>query len=222
MLTRETARESLRDSARGLAEQRHREAAQTVESFERRHGKRAGAAAASAAAPALAADPGTAKAKVLGAASAHRARPSADATRRPRRWLPVAPATKVRAGGRGSDPGLERFLTEDRELLKSSKRARRPCPPDRPGPHRVRRQCVGPDRERAEEAIEKARVRDVRRLEVASDIPGRVRGRPRQLAESLSQRREEGWHERRQRLKGLRRERRTRIARRNLSRAGYR
>ncbi len=221
VLTRETARESLHDSARGLAEQRHREAAKTVETFERRHGKRAGAVAASTAAPALAADPETAKAKVLGAASAP---PSATEHRRyeeAKALLAGRARDEARAGERGSDPGLARFLSEDRELLKNSK-----APVDhahRIGLDRTEFEGkVGPDRERAEEAIEKARVRDVRRLEVASDIPGRIRGRPRQLAEGLSQRREEGWHERRQRLKGLRRERHTRIARRNLSRAGYR
>ena len=131
-------------------------------------------------------------------------------------------ATSAAAASAGSERDLQRFAAEDRALLERSN-----DPADhahRAGYDRAQfEQLRGPERERAQEAIEKATKRDRQRLEVASSQPGRIAGRGRQLAEGLRQRGEGAGPQRRERLRRLQRQRRsaTHLApRRNLSRGG--
>lgn len=222
-LTRENARESLRDSARSLAEQRHREAAATVSAFESR-----GAHAW----PRDRVSPERPQGERPGAkGSASEAAVTRPPTEAEWRRYEQAKTLIARTGGSQGAAGasqsgeeLARFAAEDRELLRRSR-----DPADhahRAGIERRDFEAMrGPERERATEAIEKARARDLQRLEVASDVPGRVRGRGRQVAEGLRQRREEDPAQRRQRLRALRRERTPGAEsrpRRNLSRGGGR
>ena len=126
-------------------------------------------------------------------------------------------------GGEKWSPGhLSQIAEEDRELLRRST-----DPADhahRAGLERRQfEQLGGPERVRAVEAIEKARLRDQQRLEVISAQPGRVRGRGRHAAEGLRQRQEEAPGERRERLRTLRRQSHKSPdpgLRRNLSRGG--
>ena len=76
------------------------------------------------------------------------------------------------------------------------------------------------ERERAAERIGQETKRDRRRLEVATELPGRIAGRGRQAAEGARQRLEGSASERREHLRRLRRERRASQppVRRNLSR----
>jgi hypothetical protein len=218
--TRRSAGASLRGSARALAEQRHGEARRTVTEFEARHGRPApqaggpgqrspDSATAASAAPA-------------NAAAAAAAPPPAPTERRryerAQELLTRADRNQRSLGERWSERDLERFGEEDRALLRHSR-----DPADhahRAGLGRAEFEVLrGPDRERAEAAIEAARKRDRHRLEVAAEVPGRVVGRGRQAAERLRQHRESGAPARREQLRGLRRERRAeRPPRRNLSR----
>jgi hypothetical protein len=208
--TRETAKGSLGDSARALAEQRYREARSTLAS--------SGTEAAGAR-PAAKRSPGAAAAgkaqRGVGEAGAERERYEGA-----RELVARADRNQRRSGQRWSERDLQRFAAEDRALLERSN-----DPADhahRAGYDRAQfEQLRGPERERAQEAIEKATKRDRQRLEVASSQPGRIAGRGRQAAEGLRQRGEGAGPERRERLRRLQRQRRsaTHLApRRNLSR----
>jgi hypothetical protein len=223
-LTEETARESLGDSTRALAEQRHGDATKTVAAFESRqaHTWPREQVAAQGARGDLTAAP-------------RRQGTPAPATRPPTEaeWRRYEQAKSVlgrtasnqrRHGERWSSAHLSQIATEDHELLRRST-----DPADhahRAGLERKRfEELRGPERERAVEAIEKARLRDQQRLEVLGAEPGRVRGRGRRVAEGLRQRQEESPAERRERLGRLRRQPLAAAelgTRRNLSRGGGR
>ena len=236
-VTRETAKSSLQGSARALADQRYGEARETVSAAE--------AEPASASSKSAAKAKGTAGAKGKGAsqsvpadAKAPKAQqgkekagaeatapPSAERYRRAKELLAQVDGNKDRLGERWSDRDLKRFEAEDRKLLQSSE-----DPADhahRAGYERTQFEALkGPQRERAEQEIEKARKRDVKRLAVASEVPGRIVGRRRQGAERMRQGFEDfgdlGSSTRPEQLRRLRRERRaaTLPSRRNMSRGG--
>jgi hypothetical protein len=230
--TRETAKGSLQDSARALADQRYRQAKRTVGQAE------SGSASTSSADPGVTKAPQRRKGEDVGAgaqepiASREKESRRPRATRQPgpseqgyeqaRSLLARADRNQRKTGQRWSERDLERFEAEDRELLRRSR-----DPADhahRAGYDRAQfEELRGPDRERAEAAIEKATKRDRQRLDVAASIPGRVIGRPRQAAEGLRQRQEGDGPRRREQLQHLRRDRRAGAhlaARRNLSRGG--
>jgi hypothetical protein len=221
-LTTETARESLSDSARALAEQRHREATRTVAAFESRQ---AHAWPREPVSPEPARGDLTAGERRPGRAAAATRPPTEAEWRRYERAKGVLERTasdQRRHGEKWSSPHLSQIAEEDHELLRRSK-----DPADhahRAGLDRHQfEELRGPERERAVEAIEKARLRDQRRLEVLSDEPGRVRGRGRRAVEGLRQRQEESPAERREKLQRLRRQHRRPAEpglRRNLSRGG--
>lgn len=219
--TRETARGSLRSSARALAEQRYREARETVGSFDAAKRPGAGESRVASEKPA---EP-TARAATRPPASRGREGdppPGDERYRRAKELLARADRNQARTGQRWSERDLKRFEAEDRELLKGSR-----DPADhahRAGYGRAQlEELQGPERERAEQQIEKARKRDVQRLALTSEPPGRIVGRGAQAAERLRQGAEQlgGAGERREQLRRLRRQRRSapqRPSRRNLSR----
>jgi hypothetical protein len=129
-----------------------------------------------------------------------------------------------RHGEKWSPAHLKQIAEQDGDLLRRSKDPAEHA--HRAGLDRKQfEQLRGPERERAVEAIERARLRDQQRLEVISGEPGRVRGGARRSVEGLRQRQEESPTERRERLQRLRRERRRTPdpgLRRNLSRGGAR
>jgi hypothetical protein len=213
--TRETARGSLQQGARALAERRYEEARSTVAAFEGAGGSSTGISAGgkeSAASP-----------PPVRSSASHRPRaatPSRERYQEAQALLGRTEQNQRRLGARWSERDLNRFAAEDRELLRSSRD---------PGDHAHRaglgraqfESLSGSERERAEAEIEKARKRDLRRLNVASEPPGRVAGRGRLAAERVRQE-VEGSSDRRQQLRGLRLERRLDqgASRRNLSRGG--
>jgi hypothetical protein len=225
--TRRTARDSVGQSARALAEHRYREAERTVAAFE----------AASAPARPRKASPGEAAAvprrrnaatPARGATrqsepaerSAEAPLPSAEHYRAAKELLTRVDHNEKGGGERWGKRDLARFAAEDRELLQRSK-----DPADhahRAGIERTRfEQLKGPERERAVEQIEKARQRDLQKLAVATERPGRIVDRSRRTRERLRQSREGDLDVRREYLRTLRRERRSRehlSPRRNLSR----
>ena len=230
--TRETAKGSLQDSARALADQRYRQARRTVGGAEGRlaagddigpglakpskgsRGKKAAATTREPAASRQGAEPGP---RASGEAALPR-----EAYEQARSLLARADRNQRKLGQRWSDRDLQRFEAEDRELLRHSRN-----PADhahRAGYDRAQfEELQGPDRERAEAAIEKARKRDRQRLDVAESVPGRVVGRPRQALEGLRQSRDGDGPRRREQLQRLRRDRRAGshlAGRRNLSRGG--
>jgi len=222
--TRQAAGGSLRNSARALAEQRHGEARRTVAEFEVRHGspgRQAPPSSPTPVRPAGAEAPQSARQPVP--PSSHGSGATVPQPERRRyeqaRELLAAAQRNERAGGeRFSSRQLDRFAEEDRALLRESA-----DPADhahRIGLQRAQFEALrGSERERAEASIEAATRRDRRRLEVATEVPGRVVGRGRQAAERLSQRDGEGGAERREHLRRLRRERRAGATpRRGLSR----
>jgi hypothetical protein len=200
--TRETARDSLRTSARALADQRLNEARRIISRHE-------------------ASDPAPPERRPAGGRSGSRSAPPTAATQRPER--PAAPSTrryeeakalieraeqnKRQSGRSWSREDLRRFAAEDRRLLERST-----DPADhahRAGYERHRfEQLRGPERERAEAEIERARRRDLKRLSVTADPPGRIVGAPRLAAERLRQSAPAEAPARRERLRSLRRERR--------------
>jgi hypothetical protein len=235
--TRRTAKTSLDDSARALAEVRLREAHRTVETYERGRpvgeGPRSKRAAGGARSPE---PPHPASARGRGATDAARAErpptsPRAGASDSPPPERYRAAKELVARAGRNEKGGRERwtrmdlagFAREDRALLRDSR-----DPADhahRIGMERSRfEQLQGPDRERATEQIEKARRRDARRLEVSTDAASEARsanGRPRLALERVRQVAAGEGPRRREHLKELRREQRARdhlAPRRNLSR----
>ena len=190
--TRETAKSSLQDSARALAEQRYREARETVDSAEAsraaRRGKGSAARNARREQRRRRAAHGRQAGRKAGAARAPQtpAPPSPERYRRAKELLAHVDHNQSRLGERWSDRDLQRFEAEDHELLRSSR-----DPADhahRAGYERTQFEALqGPERERAEQQIEKARKRDSQRMAVASEVPGRIVGRRRQVAERVRQ-----------------------------------
>ena len=211
--TRANAGASLQSSARALADHRHREARRTVAGYE-------AANPSAPAAPTRVAPPGSPV-----ASTGRDAEPAASAPT-PSRARYLASKELVdrvernerRSGRLWSKKDIEGFAREDAELLRSSR-----DPADhahRIGLERTRfEELRGPDRERAEREIEKARKRDLSRLN-ATDPPGRIVGPPPLIGERVRQGVEGGAAERRQHLRRLRREYRAERfpSRRNLSR----
>jgi hypothetical protein len=231
--TRRVAGDSLDETARALAEARLREARATVAAEEPARGperphqaRRREASAPSAGEaprPTRAPKPGRppSRSEALrpdrkegdGPAPA----PSPE-RRRAEELIARARRNEARGGERWARGDLDRFAREDRRLLRTST-----DPADhahRIGLDRHRLEALGgPERERAVERIEKARRRDLRRLEAGPEDRGPA-GRPARLAlERLRQLGEGALPERREQLRALRRERRRRPSpRRNLSR----
>lgn len=232
--TRRTARDSLGDSARALADVRLREARQTLAAEEG-----SGQADRSFPAPERPGPQrgGTHRADAPTASVDRDVRP--DTEDQPPRRLAGAPApsperlraakelvgrvrgNEQRGGERWRAEDVRRFAREDRELLRNSTE-----PADhahRIGLERTRfEELRGPDRERAEAEIEKSRRRDAQRLEVATGPEGRGGAeRPRLALERVRQVGEGEAPRRREHLRSLRRERRSQdylLPRRNLSR----
>jgi hypothetical protein len=236
--TRRTARAKVAESARALAEQRHREAAETVAAFETRtDGQTVGSQPAGSrvrssdsAAPremdGQKAEPSpTGNPSESGAATGREAReaenprPTPERYRAAKQLLARARRNEERGGDEFSERDLARFAAEDRELLRNS---------TDPGDHAHRAgfererfdELKGPERQRAEERIEKARKRDLQRLDLVGETPTAVLGKARQVAERVRQGGEGEAVDRRVHLRSLRRERRGRdhLSRRNLSR----
>ncbi len=235
--TRETAKGSLQGSARALADQRYREAQETVSAAEaepasaKPGAKAKGAAGAKGkgSSPPARADAKAPKARQgkagAGVEAPAEEPPSAERYRRAKELLAHVDRNEGKLGERWSDRDLKRFEAEDRKLLQSSH-----DPADhahRAGYERTQFEALkGPERERAEQQIEKARKRDVKRVAVASEVPGRIVGRGRQGAERVRQGLEDlgdfGSSTRSEHLQRLRRERRAAAlsSRRNMSRGG--
>jgi hypothetical protein len=225
--TRQTAQSSLLGSARALADHRHDQARRIVSAYEAdtpHHDEGRGQSSASAEGrPASGRtmtppDPGPAQRP---STTPHHA-PSAQEYREAKQLLARADRNRRRGGNRWSERDLERFAAEDRRLLETST-----DPADhahRAGIDRTRFESLrGNERERAETEIEKARRRDLKRLALDSEPPGRIPGRGRLTAERFRQRAEGAGPERRQHLRSLRRERPAGDhlrPRRNLSRGG--
>jgi hypothetical protein len=229
--TRRTAGDAVGRSARALANQRYQEAERTVAAYELGGAQEVArpVAAQGSARPKAPTPPRAAKpAPVLEVARRDpRAplprdvdRPTAERYRAAKELVSTARRNEERGGERWSKRDLARFVSEDRELLRRSE-----DPADhahRAGYERSRfEELKGPERERAEQQIEKARKRDVQRLEVATEKPARVAGQGRQALERVRQSADGEGATRRDHLRGLRRERRSRhhlAPRRNLSR----
>jgi hypothetical protein len=236
--TRETARGSLKGSARALAEERYREAAQTVSAFEAEGESGTSTKGTKANKGQLELSPKGVARKAKGLAgkgeggersprseeAAAAAVPSRESYRRAKALLARADSNEGRSGERWSERDLQRFEAEDRKLLATSH-----DPADhahRAGYERTQFEALkGPERERAEQEIEQTRKRDVKRVAVTSETPGRIVGRPRQGAERIRQGVEglKGSNEHHEQLLRLRRERRAEAVaarRRNLIRGG--
>ncbi len=217
--TRRTAAEGLRDSARALADQRLSEARRTVRAHQ-------------AGKPEPASDPAPkpSRSQPLPGRPRHpeqaAARPIRPGTPSPaqykeaKRLFDRAERNRSRGGSPWSKRDLERFAAEDRRLLERSS-----DPADhahRVGIERAKFERLrGPERQRAEVEIERARKRDLKRLAVATDPPGRIASKPRLAAERLRQAKGGEAPSRREHLRRLRRERRAHEhlhPRRNLSR----
>lgn len=219
--TRATAQDSLRGRARALGESRYREARRTATEFEAKYGRREEHSSPGRSAV------GRERSAAKPAPSVATSSPSAAERTRyegARELTGRAERNLRRSGERFSERDLERLGAEDRELLRTSR-----DPADhahRAGLGRAEFEALrGPDRERALETIEKARKRDRRRLDVASEVPGRIAGRGHQAAEGIRQRTDGTASERREHLRRLRNERRAALrsdARRNLSRGARR
>ncbi len=216
--TRETASTSLQSSARALADQRYREAKQTVgeaAESDRARPSQPQAAQLEGAAAGRQLAPGNAEGSGGGGSTRERFEQAKALVTR-------ADRNQRQTGQRWSERDLQRFRAEDREMLRSSRDLADHA--HRAGYDRADFEALhGPERERAEAAIEKATKRDRQRLDVAESIPGRVIGRRRQAAEGLRQRREGAGPRRREELRRLRHERRAAAdlaLRRNLSRGG--
>jgi len=228
-VTRETARGHLQNSARALADQRYGEARATVSGAEAAPsatGEAGSGAVGSKRTPRGAAITRTPGPRQPAAARAEtRAGPSAELYQRARQLLAHVERNQVEIGERWSETDMRRFEAEDRELLRSSRN-----PADhahRAGYQRSQLEALhGLERELAEQQIERERKRDSHRLAVASQLPGRIVGRPRQGAERIRQGLEElgefGLSTRLEHLRRLRRSRRSAAlsSRRNLSRGG--
>ncbi len=229
--TKETAKGSLAKGARGLADTRHREAQKTVARYEAEHG----AAPSSASAPkpeqreAGSRSSGTSHPAQPGAAAAAAdtggggAAPSVEETQRyerAKRLLDRVKDNEEQTGQPWSDKDLQRFAAENRKQLLNSNN-----PLDHA--HRANyeraelEELKGERRQQAEQEIRDATERDRKRLDVASETPGRVVGRGRRATERARQFNEGAGGERAAALERLRRERREAkhlYSRRNMSR----
>jgi hypothetical protein len=232
--TRRTARDSLAESARALGDAHLSEARETVAAHERSRAgdgedrkTRSGAQATTVSTRqgertrggSTRPEEGDKRAGPHDRASA----PPIERYRAAKELIARAERGEQRGGERWTRRDLAGFAREDRALLRDST-----DPADhshRIGMERSRfEQFQGPDRERAAEQIEKARRRDARRLEVTADgepdvrPPGR---RPKLALERVRQVATGEAPRRREHLRELRRERRSRdqlAPRRNLSR----
>jgi hypothetical protein len=230
--TRRTARDSLADSARALADVRLQEARETVAAHGRsragvgedqktRSGPRTRARSAAMDEGTPGATPRSGGRADAGSRSSDPDSSSTERLRAAKKLIARAERSEECGEDRWTRRDLQGFAREDRSLLRDSTE-----PADHA--HRIgldrRRfeELRGPDRERAEQRIEKARRRDARRLEVSEDAGEHpARNRPRLAAERLLQLGEGASPERREQLRALRRERRSRdrlAPRRNLSR----
>jgi hypothetical protein len=236
--TRRTARGSLDDSVRALADVRLREARETVAVHEQsraaerddrrtRSGPRAtthspnqGERAGSGSNASGSRRTGGAAVRAAGAKPDPPV-PSPERYRAAKELVARAARNEERGGGRWTRRDLSGFAREDRELLRRST-----DPADhahRIGMERSRfEQLQGPDRERAGDQIEKARRRDAQRAQVSAE-PGseRGRGRPKLALERIRQGADGDGPKRWEHLRTLRREHRNRdhlSPRRNLSR----
>lgn len=235
--TRRTARAKVTESARALAEERHREAREIVAAFEERKG---GApvrsrSTSSSNRPARSLPPP--EKKIVGPAvvrdgaseagkprdpelgDGDRAAPTPQRYQAAKQLLARTRRNEERGGDRWSEREIERFGAEDRELLRSSSDPREHA--HRAGYERSHfDELTGPERHRAEQRIEKARKRDLQRLdlvEASSPLVGNARG----VVERVRQENEGDGTARRVHLRSLRRERRENdhlSSRRNLSR----
>lgn len=235
--TRRTARAKVTESARALAEERHREASEIVAAFEERKGggpvrsrstsssNRAGRSVPplekKIVGPAVvrggASEAGKPRDPELG--DGDRAAATPQRYQAAKQLLARTRRNEERGGDRWSERELERFGAEDRELLRGSSDPREHA--HRAGYERSRfDELTGPERHRAEERIEKARKRDLQRLdlvEASSPLVGNARG----VVERVRQENEGDGTARRVHLRSLRRERRENdhlSSRRNLSR----
>jgi hypothetical protein len=218
--TRETARGSLRDSARALADQRYAEARRTVQRFETGEGAPRPDAGEKSRSVGAKSEPAVGSARVrAGSRDSSQAQPSNEEYEDARGLIARVKRNQDRHGERWSDKELEQFADRDRKMLKQSR-----DPADhahRAGIDRSRFEGLkGPERERAEVEIEKARKRDLARLSVSE--PGqKYADRPRLAVERIRQGIDGSAAERRTQLQRLRRDRRSRdhlSSRRNLSR----
>jgi hypothetical protein len=221
--TRRVARDSLEDPARALGDARLREARETVADHrlrqadgrrpdrqDRPHSQTSDADRPDPGAPDAAERPRRSRRR--GEEQGGRApdpSPTPDHVRAAEELVARARRNEARRGERWSVRDLDRFAREDRRLLREST-----DPADHA--HRIgldRRRferLQGAERERAEERIEKARRRDLQRLEVSAE-DRHPAGRPARLAyERLRQLREGALPERLDHLRALRRERRGR------------
>ena len=213
--------DSLLGSARALADHRYREARGTVAAFEATStgaSSPSGRSTAKEPPPQAAARPAPTRSPKRPAA----APPSRDSYWQAKALLADADRNQRLHGTRWSERDLQRFAAEDRKLLEGSR-----DPADhahRGGYERSRFEALrGPEREQAEAEIEKGRKRDLQRLAVSTEVPGRIVGRGRAAAERIRQGTEGDAPQRRERLRALRRERRSGDhlhPRRNLSRGG--
>jgi hypothetical protein len=223
--TRRSAANSLQGSARALAEHRLGEARHAIARYEASaasdapDGKSPGPSREMAARTDSSRPRATPDAAPRGSPDTRPAAPSRERYEAARQLVARAERNQARGGARFTDSELRRYGAEDRELLERSR-----DPADhahRVGLERSRfEELRGPERERVEVEIERARKRDLGRLG-AVESPGRALARPRLAAERLRQGVEGGATERRSQLAKLRRERRAteRLApRRNLSR----
>ncbi len=217
--TRRTATGALRESARALADQRYSEAQRTMRAYEATNPVTDRTGQATGQASSASERPRPSSRRDPGAAPRGRA-PSPAQYKEARQLLDRAEHNQGRNGKRWRREDLEGFAAEDRRLLQRST-----DPADhahRAGIERHRfEQLQGPERERASAEIERARRRDLERLSVATDSPGRITDRPRLAAERLRQVKGGEAPSRREHLRKLRRDRRSHdhlTSRKNLSR----
>jgi hypothetical protein len=227
--TRRTARERLGDSARALGDARLAEARETVgadqrmPSGDREDRRRQPDPPASADAVKGGQRPADGSSHPRGPRPGDprpdSTVPSPDRVRAAKELIARAARNEERGGERWHSADVRRLGKEDRDLLRNST-----DPADhshRIGMERSRFEKLrGPEREHTIEKIEKARRRDLGRLEISEDGGGPTE-RPRLALERVRQLGEGAAPTRREHLRSLRRERRPReqpAPRRNLSR----
>lgn len=222
--TRQTARDAVRDKGRGLADSRYYEAAETVAAYEK-GGKKSPLSRVAKAAlrerDESRRDPEGNPDWRARLPKRRVKKPTEESYAQAKQVLSRAEKNQKTLGTRFSPRDLKQNEEADRSLLANSRN-----PADHA--HRVGLQrsefeaLRGPAREQAEGRIEQARERDVKRVKVAEEVPGRVVGRFRQTAERGRQAAEEVFDptvgSRSGQLKGIRRERRLAASRRGLSR----
>jgi hypothetical protein len=230
--TRRTARDSLGESARALADVRLREAKETVAAHERsrvtggedrktRSGPKATTPSATQGERARGGSTGSGRGDDRGQRRSQASSPRAERLHAAKELIARARRNEASGGERWTPRDLAGFAREDRALLRDSSDPAEHA--HRIGMERSRfEQLQSPDRERAAGQIEKARHRDLQRLEVSATTPGRPAiERPRLALERVRQVAGGDAPRRREHLRTLRRERRSRdhlSPRRNLSR----